>query len=592
MEPFAWIVLATVAVVFIFLIFSRFSPEIILLSGLAVLLILGGETFTVADGLIGFSDEGMLAIGVLFMVAAAIRETGGVWYLVNMLLGRPKSTLAAQSRIMFPVMSISGFMNNTPLVAVLLPVVNDWAKKLNMPVSKLLIPLSYSAILGGLCTIIGTSTNLIVAKRIQAETGYSLGFFEISAVGLPIALFGVGFILLTSKWLLPDRTPAMAPSSDLREYVLEMKVDPASPLVGKSIEQAGLRHLDGVYLMEIDREGEIIPAVKPKEKLQADDHLIFVGIVNSVVDLHKIPGLKPATDQLFKLNAPPTDRVLVEAVVSHTSPLVGKSVREGRFRTKYEAVVIAVARHGERINKKIGDIVLQAGDTLLIEGLPSFLERHRDSRDFYLVSRIEGYTPPRFDKAWLSLLILIVMVLFIAVAKVNILLAALIAAGAMFVTGCCSLETARRSLDGRVLLSIAAALGIGNAMKESGAAEAVVNAVFSLGIENPLVALAMLYFVTMVASEFLTNNAAAVLMFPFVVPTAQMVGADYLPFAIGVMIASSAAFATPIGYQTNLMVFGPGGYRFSDFIRIGLPLDLTVWASAMIIIPYAFPFGS
>ena len=395
--------LGVVGLVFVLLAFSRLTPDVILIGAVVVLLLTG--VIDVEQALGGLSNEGMITIAVLFVVGAAVRETGAVDFITARLFGRPKSAENAIARMMFPTMALSALMNNTPLVAMMIPAVNDWARSYRIPVSKLLIPLSYAAILGGTCTLIGTSTNLVVrGMLLKADPdGPGIGMFDISWVGIPAAIVGGIFIIATSRWLLPDRRPAISTSDDSREYTVEMQVAPDSPLVGKTIEAAGLRHLPGVYLAEIDRDGNVMPAVSPLEVLRGGDRLLFVGIVASVIDLQRIRGLVPATNQVAKLSAPRPQRCLIEAVVSNSCPLVGKTIRDGRFRNVYNAVVVAVARNGERLQKKIGDIVLRAGDTLLVEAHPSFADQQRNSRDFFLVSRLEGSNPPSHDRAWIAM---------------------------------------------------------------------------------------------------------------------------------------------------------------------------------------------
>lgn len=529
----------------------------------------------------GFANPGVISIAALYIVAAGIRETGAVFFLINRLLGIPKTLTSAHLRLMLPVATVSGFVNNTPLVAVMMPIVCDWSKKIKQPLSRLLIPLSFAAILGGICTLMGTNTNLLVYGELQRHENLTLGFFEITKVGLPCAVVGLIYLLIVAP-RLPDRTPKTSGMADPREYTLEMIVEPGSSLVGKTIEAAGLRHLPGVYLIEIDREGEVLAAVSPTEKLQASDRLVFAGVVESVVDLQKIPGLKPATNQMFKLGGK-GDRLLIEAVVSHQSPLAGKSIRDGRFRTHYDAAIIAVARDGERVEKKIGDIVLQPGDVLLLEARQAFLDKHRNARDFYLLRRIEGFTPPRHDRAWLALLVLAATVFSVLVLGAPLQTATLAGASAMILFRCISLDIARRAMDVRVLLAIVAALGLGSALQISGLAKLLVEQSLTLTGGSVLLTMFIFYLMTMLLSEFLTNSAAASLMIQFAFPLAESLGIPIVSFAVIVMIASSAAFGTPIGYQTNLMVYGPGGYRFTDFIRIGIPLDFILAITATLL---------
>ena len=585
----AWVTLGILGVVFVLMVWTPIGPDVALCAGLTLLVTL--RIVTPEEALSGLANEGMVTVGVLFIIATGLRETGGMNLLSQRLLGHPRSPMAAQIRLMVPVVGMSAFLNNTPLVAMLLPVVGDWARQHRVSVSKLLMPLSYASIFGGVCTLIGTSTNLVVNGLLRSTPGQSaLGMFDITWIGVPCAVVGLGYVLLCSRWLLPERRPAISPLDDPREYTVELCVEPESPLVGQTIEQAGLRHLPGVYLMEIERKGDVLVAVSPDERLQADDQLVFVGVVESVVDLQKIRGLIPAKDQVFKLKAPRSKRCLIEAVVSNTCPLIGMSIRDGQFRTQYNAVVIAVARNGERLRRKIGDIVLRVGDTLLLETQPSFLQRQRNSRDFFLVSQVAGATLPRYERSWVALTILGGMVAVVAGGWMSMLNAAMLAAGLMILTGCCTSTVARRSVDWQVLLVIAAAFGMERALYKSGAALAVAKSLLMLAGDSPWVALATVYGVTMVFSNLITNNAAAVLMFPIALATATSLDVRPLPFIIVVMMAASCSFATPISYQTNLMVYGPGGYRFADYLRFGIPLSLLLWGMTVVLTPWLWPF--
>ncbi len=617
MSPEAWYSLLVVCAVLAVLSRSRFPPDLVLMGGLAMLFVPG--ILTPTEALAGLANEGMVTVGLLFIVSAGIVETGGVTWISERLFGRPRSTAHALTRMMLPAAGLSGFMNNTPLVAMLIPAVNDWAKQHRLAPSKLMMPLSFAAILGGTCTLIGTSTNLVVngmliqaadAQR-AAEGGSALprglGMFDIAWVGIPAAVLGIAFVILLHRYLLPDRLPPRSAVADPREYTIEMMVEAGSPLVGKTIEQAGLRHLPGLFLAEIDRDGFIMPAVSPDEKLRGNDRLLFVGIVDSMIDLQKIRGLVPATNQVFKLDSPRSDRCLVEAVTSESCPVVGKTIRDGRFRSIYNAVVIAVARHGERVRGKIGDIVLRPGDQLLLETHPSFVNQHHNSRHFFLVSRLENSNPPRHDKAAIALIILIAMVAIVTLSEqwgkvsvslgswtidfgqITMLKASLVAAILMIVTGCCRIDQAYRAIDWQVLLAIAASFGIGRALEKTGAADAITGGVIDALGGNGWLTLVAIYGITLIVTELITNNAAAAIMFPFALATAHNLDANPIPFIIAVMMAASAGFATPIGYQTNLMVYGPGGYRFADYLRIGIPLDILVWAVTVIVAPMVWP---
>jgi len=588
-----WQAILTAAVVLatlVSLLLGRRAPDMAMIGAVVVLLAAG--ILTPAEALSGMSNEGMLTVAALFVVAAAVDRTGALAAVIDRGLGRPQSLSEAQLRTMTIPAVLSGFMNNTPVVALMVPAVRTWARKHQLSISKLLMPMNDAVVLGGLCTLIGTSTNVVVSGLLNEKTGMRLGMFDITWLGVPLLVVGFTYLLIASRsrWLLKDRRPAMSAGDDPREYSLEMLVEQGSPLAGRTIEQAGLRGLHGLFLMEIDREGHVRTAVEPTERLEPGDRLVFVGIVESVVELQKIRGLRPATDQVFQLDGPRSERTLVEAVVSNSCPLVGRTIRAGQFRSTYDAVIIAVARNGERLRKKIGDIVLQPGDTLLLEASPRFLNRQRTNRDFYLVSEVAGAKPPRHDMAWVACTILAAMVLAASLELVPMVAAALVAATAMVATGCIGPNEARRSIEWETLLLIAASFGLAHAIEKTGLATLIAQTTVGAAGDRPHLVLAAIYLVTMLFTETMSNNAAAVLIFPIAWQTATNLGLNPMPFIMAITVAASCGFASPLGYQTNLMVYGPGGYKFSDYLRFGGPLNLIVMALTIALAPLIWPF--
>jgi di/tricarboxylate transporter len=568
-----WLTSAVTVAMVLVMAFNLAAPDLVLVAGLTVLLASG--VLTPAEAFVGFSNSAVVTIATLFVVAAGVRETGGLDFVGRRILGRPRSMAGAQLRMMLPVSGMSAFLNNTPVVAMMVPLVTDWARRCGMNSSKLLIPLSYSAILGGTCTLIGTSTNLVVAGMAETrQPDLHFGMFDIAQLGLPVLVVGTLYVVLMSNWVLPRRG-SMAPSFDNpREYTVAMRLQKDSPIVDQTIEDAGLRNLPGLFLVEIERDEEVMPAVGPHTRLRAQDQLLFAGVVDSVVDLRKIRGLVPATDQVDKLQGRP-ERRLVEAVIAAQSDLAGQSVRQTGFRTLYNAAIIAVHRQGQRIRSKVGDIVLQPGDVLLLETPPQFVNRYRHDPNFALLGEVEGGRPPKHDKAWIALVILLAMVALNTADILPLVTAALIASGVMLLTRCLTGEQARHALELRVLLAIASALGIGAALEESGAADAISRGILSFAVSlGPVAVLAAIYVATAMLAGVVTTTAAAALMFPIAAATAQTADIDLKPVSFVVMIAASTAFSTPIGYQTNLMVYGPGGYKFGDFLRLGVPLQL------------------
>ncbi len=595
-----------VVVMMVVVLAMEWAPPDLLTIGCLLILVVGQAVFgtkllpDVNLAFRGFSSPSLITVGVLFVIVTGLMQTGAMGLLTERFVGRPQTVFSAQVRLLFPVTFLSAFLNNTPIVAMFMPVVDDICKRTRISPSKLYMPMAFAATFGGVCTLIGTSTNLVVKGAMEKAGLPPLGFFDITWVGLPCALGGVIFMLLFSQKLLPDRKPAISLSDDLRQYTVEMLVQPGGPLVNVSIREAGLRSLPGLYLAEIERDGQALAAVAPNERLQANDRLVFVGIIESVVDLRKMRGLAPATDQVFKLDTPTSHRCLMEAVVSNRCPIIGSTIRDGHFRSRYNSAVIAVARDGKHIPGKIGDIVLQPGDTLLLEGHPDFATQQRNSSDFFLVSHVENSEPIRHDRSWIAISILGGMILLASLLSrdatperpaVDFLLpAALIAALAMIVTRCCTGTQARQSIDWSVLIVIGASLGIGEAISLSGAARYLSQQSIVLCGSNAWLQLVVIYFLTMILTELVTNNAAAVLMFPLALEVSKTLGVSHVPFMIAIMIAASMGFATPFGYQTNLMVYGPGGYKFSDYLRVGIPLDLVMMAITVALTPLVFAF--
>jgi di/tricarboxylate transporter len=584
-----WIVIFVIVACFLALVTTSLSADIVFLCGLGALIVL--DVVPPEDALAGFANQGMLTVAALYVVAAGLKETGAIQVVVDKIIGTSRTVQRAQIRLMTPVIFISSFINNTPVVASFIPAVQDWSRKNKIPASKLLIPLSYASILGGTCTLIGTSTNLVVnGLLIDETTTEGIGFFEIAYIGVPCAIIGFIYIMLASGKLLPDRGLGLSLFKDPREYTIEMIVEKGSPLSGKSLEEAGIYGLPGLYIMDIYREDEVISVSNPRQLLRENDRIVFVGILDSVVDLQHIKGLKPATDQIFKLDALPSDRVLVEAVISPTHPLNNMTIKEGRFRDLYDGVVLAIARNGERIRKSVGDITLKTGDTLLLETLPSFIERYKNSSDYSLVSNISYFSPRATEKAKMAWGILIGMVLLATSGILSMFQASFLAAAAMILTGSCRPQLAKENVDWTVLIVIAASIGIGYSLQATGAAEMLANQILNIDTANPYFFLAATYLATTLLTEVINNNTAAVLIFPIAISVAASLNINYEPFVIVIMMAGSASFATPIGYQTNLMVYGPGGYKFTDFAKIGLPLNIIVGIITVLFAPFVWPF--
>ena len=594
-----WFTFAAVVAVFIGLSLNYASDA--MLVGAVVACAIAGIIDT-EEAFSGFANTGMLTIAALYVVVAGLRETGGLDILGGRLLRGARTERQVLARMTYSVPCVSAFLNNTPIVAMFIPILGKWCRNNRVAPSKLLIPLSFLSILGGTCTLIGTSTNLVVnglmVEHCHQDPGlfaslHSMSFFELSYVGVPYAIIGSLYLLLVGHRLLPERRGFLEHLGESRrEYLANMQVRAGCRLIQQTVEDAGLRHLPGLFLIEILREGQLIAPVRPDEILNEGDVLTFTGVVSTIVDLEKIPGLAPVPTDTYEPHASRQhNEMLCEAVVSSTSPLTGKTIRDADFRALYNAAVVAVHRGEERLAGRVGDIVLRAGDTLLLQAGPHFVRAHRNDPDFFLVSGVEDSRPVRHNKALLSLGLLAGLVVLMASGLVPIVLAAFLVAGLMVATRCVSFADARQSIDWKTLLTIAAALGLGKALVNAGCVDVFANAVIaSVGQWGPLAVLASIFLITAVFTAVVTNNAAAALMFPFAIGFALKMNVDPRPFAMAVAFAASASFITPLGYQTNLMVYGPGGYRMSDFTRVGLPLNVLMFITATLLIPLVWPF--
>jgi di/tricarboxylate transporter len=584
----------------IFGLLRNISPDALLLGGVVLVTLV--KIISPEEALAGFSNHAVLTVGALYVVAAALRETGALDELGRRVFGQVRTEKGFLGRMSGIMPALSAFLNNTPIVAMFIPIVSDWCKRHHVAPSKLLIPLSYLCIFGGTCTLIGTSTNLVVnglmeeAVRSSSALEQSLrpmGFFELGKVGLPYAVIGILYMLFVGRHLLPSRKDPMdTMTSSAREYLVNLLVKPECRLVGQTIEQAGLRHLPGLFLVEITREGQTISPVSPDSVLKADDILTFTGAVSTIVDLEKVSGLIHIGEVKDEYKVPIAGRAtLSEAVVSPRCPGVGKTVRDADFRARYNAVIIAVHRGGQRLAGKVGDIVLRAGDTLLLRAGAHFMRANRNNPHFLLVGGVEGSRPVRYDKTVMSLILLLLLVILLVTGVTKIVIAAFLVAGLMVGVRCISIADARRSVDWRTLIAIAAAFGMAKALVNSGAVDSI--AAFLVSTTEPLgpyAVLAAVYIMTSILAATVTNNAAGALVFPFAVAIALSLELNPRPFVMMVAFAASASFISPLGYQTNLMVYGPGGYRVTDFVKVGLPLNVLLLICATIMVPIAWPF--
>ena len=574
------------------LVSSRVSPPVGVVGATAVLFVVG--VIDAESAFSGFSNPAPLTVAGLYVVAEGIGKTGGLTPFLRLVLSPQGSHRGSLSRLIVPAAGASSFLANTPIVAMLVPEITKWADRRGLSSSRFLIPLSYATILGGTLTVVGTSTNLVVSGLLVEAGGEPLGMFELTKVSLPVAIVGVFAILVLSPLLLPDRgRPRDREEQNGRPFTVSMKVAADGGLHGETVSGADLRNLDGVYLAELRRGATVIAPVKPEQTLLTNDVLVFVGQVDQVVDLHTRKGLEASEgnplDELVKpstgTSGTPTatraenktrrEHGFFEAVLGPTSPLVGHTLAEVEFRARYQGAVVGIHRSGEAVTGKLGEIRLHTGDTLLILAGRDFRARWRDRGDFLLVSRLDGPDLTASKKAPFAGIALAAIVLLPLLGLLSVTRSTVLAAGLTVVFGVLSPREARDAVDINVVMMIGGAFGLGEAVRQTGLADQIASGITnSFGTFGSVGVVVGLIIATMALTELVTNAAAAALILPTALSLADGLELDPRIVAITIAVAASSSFLTPIGYQTNTMVYGPGGYRFGDYLRLGIPLSI------------------
>jgi di/tricarboxylate transporter len=582
----AWLTLLVIVVLVVALARAWVPPAFAVLTAVIVLLLVG--IITPEEAFAGFSNEAPIVVAALLVYARAADVSGLLQPLIDRFLGRGPAPRGLLPRVAFPITLASGFMNNTTLVAMAIPAVLDFCGRRGLSPSRLLLPISFAAVLGGVITTVGTSTNLVVSGLLRESGMEPLTIFELTPVGLPIALVGTAVLVVVAPRLVPDRGTGRDDGAEQRTFSVPMLVQRDGPLVGRTVEEAGLRQLQGVYLAAIERDGEPIVPVAPTTELRARDVLSFVGRVDEVMDLQRMRGLQSLERRHIRRLAGERHQFF-EVVVGDTFD--GRTLRDVGFRMRYDAVVVGIHRAGHRLDVKLGDLRLRMGDTLLVLAPSAFRDRHRNAGDFLVIAPLAGVPPTQPRKAKRVGLIGLGFIAATGLGVVPILHAALLAALLLIASGAITLRQAREAIDLNIIILIAAAFGLGAAVEGTGLGDVAARGLL-LVFEpfGPVGALAGVLIATMILTEIISNNAAAVLLYPVALATAAATGIDPRPLVIAVTLGASLSFLTPIGYQTNLMVYSIGHYQFADFTKVGIPLNLTCIALSLLLIPIFFPF--
>jgi len=603
MTPDVLITVSVLVCVFAALAVDLWTPDAVLLVGLTAVTVTGVVDLETA--LLGFANPTLLALGSLYVVAAALRESGALDRAVQFLLGEGRRGIRRVLVRMCPSVSIySAFLNNTPVVAMGIPALRRWGRRQGVSASKLLIPLSYAAILGGLCTLIGTSTNLVVHGLLESHGYEGFGFFELAWIGVPCAIAGLTYVIFVSPFLTPDRVDIREEEERQRALLVELELTDGSPLVGKSVEAAKVEILPGLRLVRINRGEREIAPVPSRGELRAGDRLFYEASEDDeppVPNLVAYPGLQLVARTPREIRRTGRARELHEAVVREGSRLAGSTVEEVRFLERFGAAVTGVRRGGHRLRAPVGEVVLHSGDVLMLDTGAGFREAFEDVGEFLVTTEAGGEGPeerledptevrPGGRHLVVSVAVLVGVVALVATGTLHVALAGMLGVTALIALRVIEPARARESVDWSVLLVIGAALGLGQAMEASGTADLVGGGIVDLTASyGSRVVLAGVVVATALLTEIITNNGAVAIMFPIVISVAQTLGVEPRALFVSVTLAGSMSLMTPIGYQTNLMVYGPGNYRFTDFFRVGAPLQVVLWVVVIALAPIVWP---
>lgn len=582
---YAWITIVTVLGMFTTLLLTKLRADVVFLAAIGVLFVTG--VLDVKEAFSGFSSTSVVVIGVLFVVVAGLTHTGVLQWIVRHMLGQPNSYGKAVIRLMLPVAGLSSFLSNTTVVAMFVGIVKMWSKKLGVSPSKLLIPLSYASGMGGVCTLIGTPPNLIISGLYADKTGTVMNVLATTLPGLFCLAVGVLSVIAMRK-LLPDRKAPESAFEATAEYTVELLVPSDNKYIGMTLGEAGLFHVRGGSLIEIYHFDEVPSPVTEDEYVMGGDHLVYAGQIDDILELKDSHGLVSAEHHVFSMSEVDRNRQLRTAYVNFGSSLIGTTIGGSLFEKENNLSLVAVARRGKRIKEVPRQVVLQAGDTLLLECPPRLnvsTDRLSSQLHFFDSEQVVNIGP----KTFISAVIMIAMVALSALNVLPLLQCAFIAAAAMLLLRCCSAEQAMKAINWDILMVFAGSVVLGLAIQKTGIAERLALGILDVCGTNPLVVMTAICFVGTFITEFISNTAAGAMFFPIMYEAAEKLGYEPYPFLIALMVSVSSSFATPIGSPTHMLVYGPGGYRFSDFMRIGLLMNLIILAANIFIVNIIYP---
>ncbi len=584
---YAWITIATMLGIFVVMARARIPTEVVFLGALTVLLVTG--TVTEEEGLAGFGSEPVIVHAAFFVIIAGLMQSGVLYWLTKHVLGDPRDYHQALVRLMVPMSLLSALLNSVNVVALFIDAVKIWSRKLNIPASKLLLPLSYSATLGGMCTLLGNSSNLIIAGLYLNKTGNALNIFEPLLPGLILTVVGILLVILLQGFI-PSRESPEQTFETTSDYTAELLVPTDNPAVAQTVSEAGLMRVKGGSLVEIVRfDREIIMPVPDDEPIMGGDRLVYAGQINEILELKRTHGLAAADHHVWSINEIDSKRKLRTAYVKFGSDLIGTSVTNSDFERENDVVLIAVARQGKRVNGQPREICLEAGDTLLLECPPKddqLLEKENKRR----LTFFDSHFVPRLGKHTVtSAVILVLMFLLSSFHVMPLMATTMLAAGAMMLLKCCRMDNVVKYIEWELLLILGATVVFSVAITKTGIAGAVAHSVLDICGSNPYVIMAVMCLLASLVSEFVSDVGASAVFFPIMYQQAELLGCNPMPFVMSLMLRVTISFASPIGSNTHMLIYGPGSFRFTDFARLGIVMHIVLLIVALVTVSLIYP---
>jgi len=587
LSGYAWITIVTIMGIFVVMARSRIPAEVAFLGALTVLMITG--VVTEEEGMAGFGSEPVVVHAAFFVIIAGLLQSGVLYWLTKNVLGDPSNYHNAVLRLMVPTSLLSAFLNSINVVALFIDAVKIWARKLNISPSKLLLPLSYAASLGGMCTLLGNSSNLVIAGLYLNKTGESMNVFTPFLPGIILTAVGVMLVVALQRFI-PSRESAEMSFETTSDYTVELLVPTDNPAVGMSVEEAGLYRVKGGSLFEIVRfDKEIIMPVSKDEWVIGGDRLIYAGQINELLELKRTHGLAAADHHVWSIKDIDNKRKMRTAYVCFGSELIGTSMANSDFEQKNNVALVAVARQGRRVKGQPREIRLQAGDTLLLE-CPSKGESKLEQDNRHALTFFDSHFVPQLgSKTITSALILVLMFVISSFHMLPLMATTMLAAGAMMLLGCCRIQGVTNYIDWELLLILGATIVFSVAITKTGIADAVALSLLNFCGDNPYMVMVVMCLLASITSEVVSDVGAAGIFFPIVFQQANILGCNPMPFVMSLMLSVTISFASPIGSSTHMLIYGPGAFKFTDFARLGLVMHVVLLAVLLVVVNALYP---